>query len=214
MVNGTLPASVKAMWLNVIHLSADWKFPFDKDDSHKGRFYNIDGTIKSVQFMAIYRQRFRVMPYEDGLILELPYRGSLSMYICTSKALPKNFDSLKMDEMGLQKVNLFMPKFNLSYEMDLRQILIDQGIEAPFRTGSALPGLTGQNMMIDAMKQKSKIDVDESGTRASAVTYMTATPISLDSSPTTLIILNHPFFFVVRDTLSNINLFAGKVNKF
>ena len=57
------------------------------------------------------------------------------------------------------------------------------------------------------MKQKSRIEVDEKGTMASAVTVSSATTGSKPAE----FLANRPFLFAITEMNSNIIFFIGKV---
>ena len=76
--------------------------------------------------------------------------------------------------------------------------------QADFTKMSSVSGL-----YISFVKQRTFVDINEDGTEAAAVT---ATGISLTSAPmTSLMRVDRPFIFVIRERLSGTVLFMGKV---
>ena len=62
--------------------------------------------------------------------------------------------------------------------------------------------------------QKAYLSVDEEGTEAAAVTVaVVKNGAALDPPPIYDFTADHPFYFVIRDNISNRLLFAGKYNQ-
>ncbi len=71
--------------------------------------------------------------------------------------------------------------------------------------------MTEKEMFVSKLLQKTLIDVDEFGVEAAASTVSTLTSKSM--KPILNIRFNRPFFFVVKDNVSGIILFMGKVHR-
>ena len=84
---------------------------------------------------------------------------------------------------------------------------------APFADGADFTRMStrGRELYISIVRQKTFVDINEEGTEAAAVT---STGISLTSAPvTSLMRVDRPFVFVIRERLSGTVLFMGKVVK-
>ncbi len=101
-----------------------------------------------------------------------------------------------------------LPKFKFEYEVDLKEILMNLGMEIAFNPGRA----DFSNMFVDGggwidkVKQKAFVQVDEKGTEAAAVTlvvFVTSLPPSL--------VCNRPFLVVIHEDVSGAILFIGKI---
>jgi len=81
----------------------------------------------------------------------------------------------------------------------------------PFADGADFTRMStrGRELCISSVRQKTFVDINEEGTEAAAVT---STGISLTSAPiTTVMRVDRPFVFVIRERLSGTVLFMGKV---
>jgi serpin B len=59
-------------------------------------------------------------------------------------------------------------------------------------------------------RQQAKIEVDENGTRAAAVTSIEVGVTSIPPEPE-IIVIDRPFIYLLRDRTSGVVLFSGRV---
>lgn len=108
-----------------------------------------------------------------------------------------------------------MPKFELKYEIKLKNVLTSMGMRSVFDWDANLSGIADADpLFVSEVKHKSFLKIDEVGTEAAAVTYISFFhPISFSGHeqyyPTMFI--NRPFIFVIREKNSDAVLFMGKV---
>jgi serpin B len=110
-------------------------------------------------------------------------------------------------------VDLYLPKVKMSWARGLIPDVEGLGMLAPFANGADFTRMSarGRELYISMVRQKTFVDISEEGTEAAAVT---GTGISVTSVPvTTLMRVDRPFVFVIRERLSGTVLFMGKVVK-
>ena len=100
-----------------------------------------------------------------------------------------------------------MPIWRLEGEFDLSQLLAPLGLPVnPWDFSRLVNGGTELNV---TSRQLAKIEVDEEGTTAAAVTSVTGvTTTSIGPDP---ININRPFVYVLRDRTTGTVLFTGRV---
>lgn len=82
------------------------------------------------------------------------------------------------------------------------------GIKDVFSTNANLNFLEGGNSeMVDSFIHKAKIEVNEEGTKASAVSLISVIPLMGTSTPK--VRADHPFAFFIFNTATNTILFEG-----
>ena len=109
-----------------------------------------------------------------------------------------------VDAMRIDSVELAVPNWEDEADIDLTQILEPQGFPTnPWNFGRMIDG--GRNLDVFA-KQKARIEVDRDGTRAAAVTL-----IGVDESVPTPVNINRPFVYMIRDRVTGVILFTGRV---
>jgi serpin B len=114
---------------------------------------------------------------------------------------------------GEERTEVRLPRFSLTYERVLNDVLKAMGMEIAFDAGRAdfgrlAPGEgAGSGPHIGWIKQKSFVRVDERGTRTAAAT---GTAYAVSETPNLL--ADRPFLFVIRERISGTILFVGTVS--
>ena len=108
-----------------------------------------------------------------------------------------------------------LPKFNISYTVDLKKPLQKLGMEDMFNDRNAdFSRITERHRLaVDQVQHEAVVKVDEEGTEAAAATAVSAavwTSGALYSEPVKFIV-NRPFIFFIRDKPTGMLLFVGKV---
>jgi serpin B len=100
-----------------------------------------------------------------------------------------------------------MPRFETTYEIELKEALAAMGMEIALDQGADFSGIreTG-GLWIDKVKHKTYVRVDEAGTEAAAVTA--TIPVS---SIGCSMRVDRPFLFAIREKHSGTVLFIGKI---
>ncbi len=111
-------------------------------------------------------------------------------------------------------VNLSVPKFDVSSEIDLAQPLQGLGIEGVFnqQTADFSPLVENSDgVYVDKMTHNVRVSVDEQGCQAVAYTVMMMAGSAMPPDETIDFILDRPFIFVING-IDGLPLFVGIVN--
>ncbi|WP_094677946.1 serpin family protein [Hydrocoleum sp. CS-953] len=206
--------------LNAIYFQGNWEEQFSEDFTREMPFYLANGTQKQHPIMF---QSSRYLYYDNQYFqaVSLPYKkGLASMYIF----LPWEQVSLEgfyqilneknwnnwMKQFEDYEVNLGLPTFKNEYEVTLNDMLKSLGMQIAFQPGVAdFSGISSENLFISEVKQKTFVEVNETGTEAAATTSF---KITLESAVMTVdMLVNRPFFFAIRDNKSGTILFMGEI---
>lgn len=116
-----------------------------------------------------------------------------------------------MTTMVAKRVQVILPKFTAEAETDLKEPLQTLGITDMFDHSKAnFAKITRtDDLHVSNVLQKTKIEVSEDGTKASAAT--TAILIARSSPP--WFIVDRPFVFFIRHNPTGTILFMGQINK-
>lgn len=150
-------------------------------------------------------------------LVKLPYLGNASMIVilptdengdlsATLKQLkPSDINNAKFWERETQ---LSLPKFKLEVEYDLLEALAKLGLT---NLGELDNMAERTGLQVDKAIHKAVVDVDEKGTKAAAVTGI----VVVESAVMTpyVIKVDRPFAFIIKDDLSGVHLFTGRVNQ-
>lgn len=112
------------------------------------------------------------------------------------------------------EVDCKMPKLNFETSTVLNDMLSSLGLDNLFSSNADFSGIADQNVNVDTILQKTKLELDENGTKAAAVTEVTMECMSAPAENEPIIKtveLTRPFAFLIYDRSNDEILFIGKV---
>ena len=112
------------------------------------------------------------------------------------------------------EVDCKMPKLNFETSTVLNDMLSSLGLDNLFSCNADFSGIADQNVNVDTILQKTKLELDENGTKAAAVTAVTMECMSaaVEKEPIIKTVeLTRPFAFLIYDRSNDEILFIGKV---
>ena len=217
IVPAVIPGDVVMYLINAIYFKAPWTFRFDPSDTRTEPFHLGDGTTRTVPLMTMRRD----LPYRENerfQAVDLPYGGSaFAMTVLLPRPdvsvddLAASLDATQWQELadGFREtdIEVFLPRFRMSYERTLNDDLAALGMVDAFDQRADLSRLSPVGgLRISSVKQKSWVEVNEEGTEAAA-----ATVVSVVESAVPVVRADRPFLFFIRERLSGTILFVGKV---
>src|SRR5262249_15322702 len=110
-----------------------------------------------------------------------------------------------------QEVRVHLPRFRLTSQFQLAEVLKAMGMTRAFTPGEAdLSGMSSeQELHLSAVIHKAFVDVNEEGTEAAAATAVVAL-IKSRPQPTEFR-ADHPFVYLIRDQRTGSILFLGRL---
>ena len=168
--------------LNAVYFNASWTEKFKPEDTHNKYFTKQDGTILEHKMMHLITEtaygendlcEMLCLPYGNGTFsmnVLLPRKGKTIDDIIQSLST-QTLEQQREREMTKCKVDILMPRFTAESETDLKKVLSSMGMQQPFNPGAQFTNMVrGNRLWVDMMKQKARIEVNEKGTKAAAVT--------------------------------------------
>lgn len=223
--SGVLDAMTRLVLTNAVYFKGAWDEEFSKRATQDAPFrLSRDRQVK----VPTMRQtdRFGYAETDDLQLLELPYEGhDLSMVI----VLPKSVDGLpdletKLTAESVQKwmsglrrrdVRVFLPRFKLTSQFELADVLRAMGMPLAFSERADFSGMsTVESLMLSQVVHKAFVDVSEEGTEAAAATAVVVAPTAApagDRDEPVVFRADHPFVFLIRDNRTGAVLFVGRV---
>ncbi|ABI99005.1 serpin-like protein [Deerpox virus W-1170-84] len=220
----TITEDLKMLLINAIYFSGNWKTTFPKQNTFDMQFYKEGGYIKMVKMMAqtnVFNvgtfdiPGYQTMKYD---VIELPYKDeSISMFVIVPQdkniAIHHISNSLHYNLIDFWKKNMkedfcqiYLPRFSTESNIDLKDVLTKMGIKNIFDKDLAdFTTMTKEEIYVSKALQKTKIDVDETGTTAQSSTVILAVPRRVIKS----IICNRPFMFLIEHKPTRMILFSG-----
>jgi len=222
-----LNALTRLVLVNAIYFKGDWATKFDPERTTDQDFHTSDGVTKKVPMMQQTRE-FDLADVDslEARMVELPYRGErIVMQVLLPRAsngLNQLEDRLKTTDLDLEqlfetnkrekKVAVQLPKFKLEQTLPLNSVLQDLGMRDMFDDSKAdFSGIDGsRQLFVSTVLQKAFIEVNEEGSEAAAATGVVMMMRSMPMPPEEFR-ADHPFLFFLRDKLTGMLLFQGRV---
>ena len=221
IINGSIPPDIVMYLINAIYFKGTWTYKFDTSGTKDAPFTCADGSITTCKLMS---QEDTYAYYADNSLqaIDLPYGDrSFSMTVI----LPANGTSIDqfasaltqaqwntiINKLDSAKVDLYLPKFTLNYSKSLKDALIALGMGIAFDPLRAdLSHISSKvGLFVSDVLHKTYVDVDEEGTEAAAVTAIGISQSVVINK--TVMRVDHPFIFTIRERQSGTILFIGKV---
>ena len=223
----TLDSSTALVLVNAITFNDRWLKPFATKSN--GDFHLSNAvTIQACKMRMACPQTSRkhgIVPGLDSHIVELKYeQNDMSMYIIRPNQkeglayLEYNLDlttlNIAINGMTPKQVNVILPKFSLTQNVDLIEYLQGMGMSDVFSdTAADLSGLGAGSLYVGFVQHQAIIKVNLEGTEASGATAVgvcyarrrrrQVLPVQFD--------VDRPFIYLIRENTSGSILFMGRV---
>lgn len=211
--------------LNALYMKAEWAHKFEGQDTYDREFTKADGSAVTVPFMNMFEAYESYIKTDDAEGIMLPYDDGRLAFIALkpddgdARKYAAGFTGAKLKEaLAAAKADTFvtvnMPKFDTEYSVYLTDALKAMGMTDAF--DPFLADLTGAGRGVDGplyisyVFQRVKVDVNEEGTEAAAVTEIaTAERCALPADEPIVLTFDKPFVYAIVDTETGVPLFMG-----
>ena len=202
--------------LNAVYFKGEWTNQFQEFLTRKREFYNFNKEEKNIDTMEITKY-FNYFEDRNLQAIELNFKKeSISaLIILPSKKLDINefIEILDKDNdyyysiinnLKKTKVNLRLPKFELTFSKKLKEVLKTIGVNLPFEKNADFSKIRNQNdIYINEIIHKTYLKVNEQGTEAAAVTMVemmvTTSAFPPKQEKIYFMHINRPFLFILRN---------------
>nr|XP_048287163.1 serine protease inhibitor A3N-like [Myodes glareolus] len=218
-----LDESVLMVLVNYIYFKGKWRTPFDPDSTFESDFHLDNKRTVKVPMMKL---KFLSTPYfrDEELactVVELKYTGNASaLFILPDEGRMQQVEaSLQPETLRKWRESLrpsiidelYLPKFSISTDYTLEDILQQLGIRELFSMRADLSGITGaKDLRVSRVVHKAVLDVAETGTEAAAATGIMLMGSALILNPLE-VHFDRPFLMMISDTDTQSPLFMAKV---
>lgn len=228
-----LPIGAAMILMNAVYFEGKWETPFLEEDTFEEVFVGTTGG-NEVEMMHQYGEYYAyiesevtlgasikgiALPYKDSpLVMKIflhDGRGEIADLFGALSTEEKEALLDSLDNAPREKIaRLVIPKFTMEQEIEgLNEILQAMGMKTAFRTGEADFDKIAEDLYVSQVLHKAKIEVDEQGTKAAAVTTIVTNDgaAPMEEEPI-VFVADHPFIYVIQDTRTGMILFMRQVN--
>ena len=233
MTDRPFDANTSLVLFNTIYFKAKWENSFDSEAVYEDAFYSEAGNELRTQIMhKESMMRYIENDFAEGVIL--PYKtvqdadGNFAFVALkpieedgTIRDVCEQLTDTVIDDMianqQMMQVNLKLPKYEISFDRELNQSLVNMGLQSAFDAASAnFKGIgessleqSQNNLYIDLVRQKAKIIVDEEGPEAAAATGIMMRFAAARPQEAKDVWFDRPFVYIIMDMDKKIPLFIG-----
>ena len=208
---------------STLYVMGRWNTEFQPENNTDDVFTAADGTEQETEFMHrienayfLSREGYQAASLHSSageVVFVLPDEGVSPRELLAD---PEFLGSLDVygDDGIYGEVQWSVPKFDVGSDLDLKSTLAGLGITSVLDEETAdFSPLTGtESVWLDQAKQIARVQVDEQGIVAAAVTLMGLGDGGPEVDPRICVMdLDRPFLFVVRSN-NDVNLFVGVVD--
>ncbi|CAL8312641.1 unnamed protein product [Lota lota] len=205
--------------INYVFFRGTWEKTFDPAHTTK-RDFQVDETTKVEVDMMKRTGRYEFYQDQDNhtTVIMLPYMGNTSMMIVLPDVgkmqeveayISSDYIRHWHDSLFRSSVDLILPKFSISAESSLEDVLKDMGVANAFDSTADFSGMfAGTKVKVSKVSHKAVLSVDEKGTEAVSSTTIEIMPMSL---PDTMD-LNRPFLVLIVENTTKSILFMGRIS--
>lgn len=209
--------------MNALYFKGDWSYQFDKDlttlkpfNLDNGSSVNVSTMTGEVGARLAYGNSYRAIELPYGrtnftMVIVVPENTLAEFYQSFSGSVWNSITTALDANTSFGKVDVFMPRFEFSYEKILNDQLKSMGMTDAFDEVLAdLSGIADASIFVSFVKQNTFVEVNEEGTEAAAVTTIGVnfTSVPLDPPP---FVIDKPFVFAIRERTTNTLMFIGQV---
>ncbi|XP_069601759.1 alpha-1-antitrypsin-like [Ranitomeya imitator] len=202
---------------NTIFFKGSWEHAFNVDHTREEDFHVDENTVVKVPMMSRQGEyRTGYIPEVGCTLVEIPYKGNTSAIFAlpemgklndAEKALQNLPEEAYNKAMKPREIILSIPKFSMSGELDLKNVLEQLGITEVFSDHADLSGITGDSKLkLSKAVHKVVLKMDE-GTEDTA-----ATAIGINKfSPPPLVTFDRPFLFSIYNKDISNDILNGRM---
>ncbi len=210
--------NIAAVLINTIYFESAWREQWFVNEDNKQTFTLSDGTSKEIPLMHnggdSYFENDKATAFSCRYINGLEFIGILPKQTGDFTIESLDIPSLLESESYEYDVNAAMPRLEFETEIPLTETLKAFGLSELFDPENAdFSGISEVQLFVSDVLQKTKLELDENGTKAAAVTMIVtdcaaAMPVEREKKEVTL---DRPFAFMIYDSAEDQIVFLGKV---
>lgn len=208
--------NLNAILVNSVYFESPWA---EEWYTREGEFKDFGGETTALETLwgsaTSYFENDQAIAFGKNYYNGFEFIGILPKQEGEFSILSLDIESLLNSRSKDYSVSAKMPKLDFATSAsNVENILMSQGITKPFDADAQFDKIIeDEQLYISHIIQKCKIELDEKGTKAAAVTAITlrSNAIMVVEQEHKEVILDRPFAFMIYDSVNNEIVFIGKV---
>ncbi len=211
------PDDLASVLINTVYFESRWGDEWTIDENDKETFTLLDGSAKELPFMR--KHVYGYFENDSATAFRYGYKNGLQFI----GILPKQTGDLTIESLDIPSllesetydydVYARMPRLKFDTDLPLSEALSAAGLSELFALDKAdLSGISDMPLYITDILQKTSLELDEYGTKASAVTAEITFGAALPREER-YVRLDRPFAFMIYDSEEDQIVFLGKVTE-
>ena len=211
-----------AYLLNALYFKGEWTTAFNKASTSEEKFRLPNDTGVKLPMMKLSHEleytendffQAVTLPYGNrafSMTVLLP-KGKSTIDDAAAYFCKNSWNDFRWSMMTC-KVDLWLPRFETSFEIELNDILSAMGMPTSFKYTADFSAMSPDALCLSFVKQNAAIKVDEEGSEAAAVSsagMMKTTSIGGDAPPA-IFHADHPFLYLITESSTGAILFTGR----
>ncbi len=211
-----------AYLLNAMYFKSEWKEKFKKSVTTDEDFTDESGAKSKVKMMK-QEKKYQYQDNDVFQIVKIPYGNSVFSMIAllptgghsvsdiTEYLTTASWEEVR-GSMVTCEVDLWLPKFETKFRINLNDILSGMGMPLAFdRANADFKALSDYAESLRFVQQDAIIKVDEEGSEAAVVSSAGFGKLT-DAGPDDHVVFHadHPFLYLITESSTGAVLFAGK----
>jgi serine protease inhibitor len=217
-----IDTTTKMVIVNCLYFKPDWKNKFVESITSNSLFIKHDDSTKYVMMMK-NNQKTNYYENEELQYISLLYEHPDFTFdiILPKLSYDKNLnyssvDMLRINQLSIcEEVIVYLPRFEQTYDINIKDLLINNGVKYIFSDNANFSRMNKTNdIMVDNIKHRAVIKINETGTEAAAVTVIYKKKYKKSNKKIELktFVANHTFKYFIRYKPTNLVLFTGQFN--
>ena len=217
-----------AVLMSALYFKGEWKWKFQPENTSEEVFHLASGGEKKIPMMKMEKNQkhlFRCGSTEYGDFVEIQFGTSnpLSSAFSVNIILPDKKYSLPaiiemLDTQSLWEMfqsehrammlEVWIPRIELEYSVDLKDILSKMGMDRAFDPNSAdFKDMAAEVREVRSIRQKATINLNETGVEAATIPYLRMAASGMYDDG--IFHADRPFLYLITENSTGIILFAG-----
>ena len=211
--------------INALSFDAKWQNEYKKNDVWAGKFYVNNTTQQDVPMLHSEEHTYLEDDMATGVVkyyadkkyafVGLLPKESVTLYQYVNSLTGEHLQELLANAKNVT-VDTTIPKFEVEYEIEMKDALKAMGMTDAFDSGKAdltrIGSSTRGNLFVSRVLHKTFLTLDELGTKAGAVTVVEVKDESaMIDENRKMVTLDRPFFYMIWDCENNQPVFLGTV---